>query len=182
MGDLTLGSKLRAAREIKGVDVSVAAEKTKILPQLIREMEADDFHRIAAPIYAKGFLRTYCEYLGIDPQPLIEEYMEKHSDARRDLKKNHEPKITPKAKPQLPPLKELIPNIDFKGLTANRALLIKAGIGLAVIIVLIMLISLIGKCSSKKAQPASTQKENVEQLIGEPQDPYLIKPGVVETK
>ena len=57
MGDLTLGSKLRAAREIKGVDISTAAEQTKILPQIVQEIEMDDFHRVPAPIYAKGFIR-----------------------------------------------------------------------------------------------------------------------------
>ena len=30
-------------------------------------MERDDFSRMAAPIYAKGFIRLYAEYLGLDP-------------------------------------------------------------------------------------------------------------------
>ncbi|MFC1467165.1 helix-turn-helix domain-containing protein [Verrucomicrobiota bacterium] len=181
MGDLTLGSKLRAAREIKGVDVSTAAEKTKILPQMIRELEEDDFHRIAAPIYAKGFIRTYSDYLGIDPQPLIEEYMQKHN-LGQDLKSTTEKKVAKKAKAKVPPLSELLPEIDFKNLQVNPALLTKVGIGLGVVIALVVLISLIGKCSSDKSKTAINEEQTVEQIIAEPQDVYLIKPGVMEAK
>ena len=28
--------------------------------------------RLAAPVYAKGYLRTYASYLGLDPEPLVE--------------------------------------------------------------------------------------------------------------
>lgn len=182
MGDLTLGSKLRAAREIKGVDVSTAAEKTKILPQMLHELEADDFHRIAAPIYAKGFIRTYCEYLGIDPQPLIDEYMEKHNQGQ-DMKSATEHKVAKKNnKPKVPPLSELLPKMDLKSLKANPQLLTKAGIGLIVVAVLIGLGSLIVKYTSHKTEPGSTDESAIEQIIAEPQDVYLIKPGTVEAK
>ena len=32
-------------------------------------MERDDFSRIAAPTYAKGFIKLYADYLGLDPGP-----------------------------------------------------------------------------------------------------------------
>ena len=181
MGDLTLGSKLRAAREIKGVDISTAAEKTKILPQIVREIEEDDFHRVPAPIYAKGFIRSYCEYLNIDPQPLIEEYMEKHNQ-KQDLRSVTEEKVASKAKLKIPDLSGMLPKMDLKNSKISPAVLAKAGIAVGVMIVLAVLISVIGKCDGKKAAPESSDQAEIEQIISEPQDVYLIKPGEVETK
>lgn len=185
MGDLTLGSKLRAAREIKGVDVSTAAEKTKILPQMLHELEADDFHRIAAPIYAKGFIRTYCGYLNIDPQPLIDEYMQNHNAPIKPGKNGKtltDPSLSLKPKGQVPALSEMLKKFSFKSLKNNPALLLKTSIGIILILILIGLVSLRGTRNDKEKNPAVLEKPLTEQLIGEPQDVYLIKPGVVEAK
>jgi len=176
MGDLTLGSKLRVAREMKGMDISTAAEKTKILPQMLRELEGDDFHRIPAPIYAKGFIRTYCECLDIDPQPLIDEYMDKHNQGR-DMKSATEHKMAKKKRPKIPSLSQIIPKS-----TLEKPQLIKQLIGLVVVIILIILISLIGRCSSTQNTTYSKDAERAEQIITTPQDVYLIQPGIVEAK
>jgi hypothetical protein len=179
MADLTLGSKLRAAREIKGVEISVAAEKTKILPQILRELEIDDFHRIAAPIYAKGFLRSYCTYLNIDPIPLINEYMELHNQGQ-DLKSTTEQKMADKkAKFSIPPLQTFLPKISLKTSTLKPAVIIKIAAGLGAMLLLAILIS---KCDGKKRDIGQKEPNQIEQIIAEPQDVYLIKPGVVETK
>ena len=42
---------------------------------LLEALERDDFSSIPAPIYGKGFLRLYAEYLELDPVPLIEDYL-----------------------------------------------------------------------------------------------------------
>ena len=75
----TLGQQLKAKREAKGVTEFEAGAKTKILTKLIVGMEADDFSEMAAPTYAKGFIRIYAAYLGLDPKPLVTEYIETHA-------------------------------------------------------------------------------------------------------
>lgn len=74
----SIGKTFREAREKKGVDLSRAAAQTRILHKHLEMMEHDDFSRMPAPMYAKGFIRMYAEYLGIDPAPLIQEYLEVH--------------------------------------------------------------------------------------------------------
>ena len=69
-----LGATLRNARLAKGVTTSQAAQVTRIKVQTLESIESDDFSSIAAPIYCKGFIKIYAEYLGLDPVPLIEEY------------------------------------------------------------------------------------------------------------
>jgi hypothetical protein len=71
----TIGQRLEAARQAKGVSVSEAGRSTKILSKFIEAMESDDFGALSAPVYAKSFIRMYAQYLGIDGRPLVEEYI-----------------------------------------------------------------------------------------------------------
>ncbi len=69
------GSELFDARMAKGLSQSEVAAKTRIKVQLIDDLEQNDFSRIAAPIYGKGFIKLYSDFLGIEAQPLIDEYL-----------------------------------------------------------------------------------------------------------
>ena len=75
----TLGQILKEAREKKNVTASQAAVATRMKIQTIEALERDDFSRIAAPMYAKGFIKLYAEYLGLDATPLIREYVDLHA-------------------------------------------------------------------------------------------------------
>ena len=70
----TLGQILKEAREKKNVTASQAAAATRMKIQTVEALERDDFSRMAAPMYAKGFIKLYAEYLGLDAAPLIREY------------------------------------------------------------------------------------------------------------
>ncbi|MFO7936907.1 MAG: helix-turn-helix domain-containing protein [Kiritimatiellia bacterium] len=72
---MALGNILREAREARGLSTSEVAEHTNMMVQIVEELEKEDFHRIAAPIYGRGFLKLYAELLDIDVQPLIDEFM-----------------------------------------------------------------------------------------------------------
>lgn len=72
---MALGEILRAAREAKGCTPSEVAEATRMMVQMVEELEREDFRRIAAPIYGKGFIRLYAEFVELDPAPLIDEYV-----------------------------------------------------------------------------------------------------------
>lgn len=74
----TIGEQFRSAREHKRVSLSKAAASTHIKIQHLEAMESDDFSRMPAPAYAKGFIKLYAEYLGLEPAPLIEEYQARH--------------------------------------------------------------------------------------------------------
>lgn len=80
---IEFGKTLREAREAKGYTVSQLAEKTHIMHQIVEEMEVERFSRIPAPIYGRGFVKLYCEEVGLDPKPFIEAYMELQSGRRQ---------------------------------------------------------------------------------------------------
>ncbi len=70
----TLGEKLRAAREQKNLTVSEVAEATHIKVQIIEDLERNEFRKIPAVIYGKGFIRMYAGFVGVEPEPLVAEY------------------------------------------------------------------------------------------------------------
>lgn len=73
---IEFGKTLRLAREAKGYSVSQLAEATRMIHQTIEDLENENFTRIAAPIYGRGFVKLYCEAVGLDPKPMVAEFME----------------------------------------------------------------------------------------------------------
>lgn len=72
---IEFGKTLREAREAKGYTISQIAEITHLKSSLVEQLENDDFSKIAAPIYGRGFVKLYCETVGLDPKPLVAEFM-----------------------------------------------------------------------------------------------------------
>ncbi len=72
---MALGRKLREAREEKELSQSEVASGTRMKVQIVSAIEEEDFSDVAAPIYGKGFIKLYAEFVGLDPQPLINEYV-----------------------------------------------------------------------------------------------------------
>jgi cytoskeleton protein RodZ len=73
---MSLGQQLQAAREKKGVSIEKAAEDTKVRADVLRALESDDYSAMRAPVYAKGFLKIYSQYLGMDAAAMRAQYDE----------------------------------------------------------------------------------------------------------
>jgi cytoskeletal protein RodZ len=69
-----LGSKLKQTREARGIPLSEVEWATKIKSSYLEALEEENYGAIPGAVYARGFLRTYAGYLGLDPDPLIAEY------------------------------------------------------------------------------------------------------------
>ena len=83
INDMSIGTQLRQARNARNISVSDAAAATRMKSQHVEALEADDFDRFASPVYARGFLKLYAEYLGLDPAPLLSEYAAARAAAPR---------------------------------------------------------------------------------------------------
>jgi cytoskeletal protein RodZ len=168
----SLGQILKEAREKKGVTASQAAAATRMKIQTVEALERDDFSRMAAPMYSKGFIKLYSEYLGVDSAPLIREYMDLHA-----------PKVRPPLTPEdAPPPREGAPErkkIDwskFKPLIDKWKRPVAVGIG--VIFLLVMVVNGITRCSRRITEPAQVVAPPVEKkvalpVIREPPEPYI---------
>lgn len=74
---MALGEKLRNTRLKRNLTTSQVAAATRMKVQMVEDLEREDFSHIAAPIYGKGFIRMYAQHIGLDPAPLIDEYLER---------------------------------------------------------------------------------------------------------
>jgi cytoskeletal protein RodZ len=78
----TLGERLLAARERKGVDLYRAERDTKIRAKYLAALEHGDFSELPGSVYTKGFLRNYALYLGLDPEAVLEQYRQEYGASR----------------------------------------------------------------------------------------------------
>jgi len=82
---MTLGQILAARRGERGLTIQQAAAATRIRAHYLSALESDELERLAAPVYAKGHLRTYARYLALDPEPLVEMLHTEPQDPHRLL-------------------------------------------------------------------------------------------------
>ncbi|MGE5597113.1 MAG: helix-turn-helix domain-containing protein [Hyphomicrobiales bacterium] len=73
-----LGSALVRAREAKGLTLEDAERDTRISRRYLQALETEQFNIIPAPVYARGFLRSYSQYLGLDPQEMLALFPREH--------------------------------------------------------------------------------------------------------
>lgn len=88
---MALGKILQDARTRKKMTASQVAAATRMKVQTVEAIEREDFSRITAPVYGKGFLRLYAECVEIDPAPLIAEYVERFAPAKKPSLKGDAP-------------------------------------------------------------------------------------------
>ncbi|MFL5841228.1 MAG: helix-turn-helix domain-containing protein [Thermoleophilaceae bacterium] len=74
----SIGETLREARMRQRLDITDVEAQTKIRAKYLRALENEDFGMLPGSTFVKSFLRTYAEFLGLDPHVLVEEYRIRH--------------------------------------------------------------------------------------------------------
>lgn len=100
---IPFGETLRAAREAKGLSAADVARETNLLARQVEALENEDFSHIAAAIYGRGFVKMYCHTVGLDPQPLVEAFMDIYSGRRQPAPARKAAAAQPPAPQQPPP-------------------------------------------------------------------------------
>lgn len=67
----TVGIMLREARESKSLTLEAVEEGTKIRLKFLMAIEADDFTDMPSLSYAKGFVKNYSEFLGLNSRTVL---------------------------------------------------------------------------------------------------------------
>jgi cytoskeleton protein RodZ len=140
-----IGDTLREARMRQKIDITEIESKTKIRAKYLRAMENEEFDLLPGSTFAKSFLRTYADALGLDSHRLVEEYRSQYE---------------PRDESDLPPLSSQ-PGARRRGSRYDRrppprrAVAIIAGI-VAVVVILFLVGVLSNSPSNKKKQTAAT--------------------------
>lgn len=70
----SLGTRLRAERECRGLTLEQVSASTKIPVALLEALERDDLSRWPKGFYRRALLRAYVTTLGLQPEPLAGEF------------------------------------------------------------------------------------------------------------
>jgi cytoskeleton protein RodZ len=69
-----IGAILRQARTKREVELTEVETATRIRLKYLRAIETEDWEALPEGVYARGFVRTYATFLGLDGDRLAEEY------------------------------------------------------------------------------------------------------------
>ena len=104
----TLGETLRQARLDKSVSLVEASRDTRIRRSYLEALESEDLASLPPAVYARGFVRTYAEYLGLNPQAMVELYQ---PTARREPSPTLRPALPHVPIPRQIPVRPLLYSI-----------------------------------------------------------------------
>lgn len=69
------GSRLREARERRGITLRQIANATKISVSVLDALERNDISRLPGGIFGRAFVRSYAVEVGLDPEATIQDFM-----------------------------------------------------------------------------------------------------------
>src|SRR5205807_3195293 len=69
------GSRLRAARERRGLSLRQIAVATKISMSALEALERNDISRLPGGIFSRAFVRSYAVEVGLDPDATVQEFL-----------------------------------------------------------------------------------------------------------
>lgn len=70
----TLGAYLRRCRERSGLSLEAVSSASRIVPGLVRALEANRHDVLPASVYVRGFIRAYCDQVGVNAEEALRRY------------------------------------------------------------------------------------------------------------
>lgn len=89
-----IGDAIRGARENAGFTLEQVSRETRVHLSHLRAIEDMTPRLLGAPVYAKGYIKTYARFLGMDEMATLDRYM---SECGAILKDPEKPEIAPPA-------------------------------------------------------------------------------------
>jgi transcriptional regulator with XRE-family HTH domain len=93
-----LGERFRAARESRGLSLADVSEQIRIRSVYLAAIEEERWNAIGAPVYIRGFLRTYARFLGLDPEEVVTDF---NGERQQEAPSEIPPEGSPEAMPRL---------------------------------------------------------------------------------
>src|ERR671913_795717 len=76
----SFGARLRQRREDRQIDLIAISEQTKIKLALLEALERDDVTHWPSGIFRRAYIRTYAQFIGLDPDVVLKDFLEAHPD------------------------------------------------------------------------------------------------------
>ncbi len=92
--DLTAGAVLKAERCSRDLSEKEVADKLHITMHYVRAIESDCYNKLPGAVFAKGYIKSYANLLGLNEAEVVQLYM----DMSRRREENNEEKVRRKAR------------------------------------------------------------------------------------
>ena len=79
-----IGNCLRKVRQERNLTLEEISRITKISKRYLAAIENDDFDELPAPTFARGFIRAYANFVGIDSEEIVQKYRERHEGLQKE--------------------------------------------------------------------------------------------------
>ena len=76
-----IGSTLKQARRAQGLKISDVSQQLRISVDYLSKLEMGAFDQLPAPAYVTGFLRSYSQFVAVDPTALVARYNDLTTEA-----------------------------------------------------------------------------------------------------
>jgi cytoskeletal protein RodZ len=76
----SFGENLRRERELRGISLPEIAQATKISVRFLQALESDRLDVLPGGIFRRSFVKAYADYVGLDPDRMVSEFLSAHSD------------------------------------------------------------------------------------------------------
>lgn len=81
---MTVGERLREARERQKVSLHAIAVKTNISVRFLDAIEKNQFDKLPGGIFTRGFIRSYAAEVGLDPDGTVTQFLSDEPGQRDD--------------------------------------------------------------------------------------------------
>jgi flagellar biosynthesis protein FlhG len=78
------GALLRAVRESQGTTLHQISERTKVGINYLRCLEEDEFEKLPAAVYVRGFVTEFAKCLRLDPEQVSQSYLRRYKTRMED--------------------------------------------------------------------------------------------------
>jgi cytoskeletal protein RodZ len=70
----SIGTLLKEARSRKAISLEEVHSRIKIHPRVLQLLEDDKFDKLPSPLFVKSFLKSYAEFLEVNPDEIVRTY------------------------------------------------------------------------------------------------------------
>lgn len=94
----SIGERLKSKRLELKLTVEKVSNELKIRPEFIKALEADDYTIFASDVYAKGFIKNYAKFLGLNSENFTAVYRRDIESTRLQTKKSKDTPLDSRSK------------------------------------------------------------------------------------
>jgi len=72
---MSFGEELKRERKLREISLREVSESTKISLRYLEALERNDFDNLPGGVFNRGFVRAYSEFIGVDPEAMVNSYV-----------------------------------------------------------------------------------------------------------